>query len=355
MMFNIAFLCSLTGVFLALPHISLAKADAGDEFSNNFATDLAPLLALFGENVAKQFMAGSMGWTDNIIFAMAPLGIITAIVSAIRVSGRPKWLKSVIGRAREGRGNVEIELMSSTSADVCELWDGQSIVRVLGSSSVIELILGDPNSAPFGAPDPPKECYGIFSLVEAKQSRIITETQNSWSDAFPELEKSPPNMALNIFSKRRDSWELYAVAVFGTGVQVIVVALAGLGTYISPWNLIFTKDGKPVDSYAFPLMVIGTSLLVSGMIMCSHIIEASSTEVEYNLRYNVKLAWMQKGETINDQKFESFAFFSQKGHRLRKSVRDTNITGSHRFSLPLLSALLDLLFNFLHSGSYTGP
>lgn len=116
--FCVAFQRPLTAIYLVLLHISLAKADGGDDFSNNFATDIAPLLALFGENVAKQFMADSMGWTDNIIFAMAPLGIITAIVGAIRVSGRPKWLKSVIGRARESRGNVEIELMSSTSTDV---------------------------------------------------------------------------------------------------------------------------------------------------------------------------------------------------------------------------------------------
>ncbi len=346
MMFNITSLCSLMAVHLVLLHISLAKADAGDEFSNNFATDLAPLLALFGENVAKQFMAGSMGWTDNIIFAMAPLGIITAIVSAIRVSGRPKWLKSVIGRAREGRGNVEIELMSSTSADVCELWDGQSIVRVLGSSSVIELILGDPNSAPFGAPDPPRECYGIFSLVEAERSHIIEGTENSWRVAFSELEKSPPNMALNIFSKRRHRRELYAVAVLGTGVQVIVVALAGLETYIYPWNLSFTKDGQPVDSYAFPLMVIGTSLLVSGMIMCSHIIEASSTEVEYDLGYNFKLAWMQKGETINDQKFESFAFFSQEGHTLRKSVRDTKHDRESQVLIATVISLVGFIVQF---------
>src|SRR5438876_4171674 len=87
-------------------------------------------------------MADSMGWKDNIIFAMAPLGIITAIVGAIRVGG-PGWLKSVIGRAREGLANVEVELMSSTSEDVCELWNGHSVVRVMGSPSIIELIVCD--------------------------------------------------------------------------------------------------------------------------------------------------------------------------------------------------------------------
>lgn len=313
----------LTGLYLVLLHISFIKADGGDEFSNNFATDLAPLLALFGENVAKQFMAGSMGWTDNIIFAMAPLGIITAIVGAIRVSGRPKWLKSVIGRAREGRGNVEIELMSSTSVDVCEMWDGQSVVRVLGSSSVIELILGRADLYI----DSIEEYFGIFSFAEAIRTGTIRRLDDLTKlDAnFIEVntfEKSPPNISLNIFSKRGSRRELHAVAVFGTGVQIAVIALAGLETYIDPWNLSFKKNGHPVDSYAFPLMVIGTSLLVLGMVMCSHIIEASSIEVEW-MPSDGQLVWMQKGETINDQKFKSFAFFGQKGRPLQKSIRDT--------------------------------
>lgn len=49
-------------------------ADSGDDFSNNLFSDLAPLLTLFGEQVANQFLSQSMGWADNIIFAMAPLG-----------------------------------------------------------------------------------------------------------------------------------------------------------------------------------------------------------------------------------------------------------------------------------------
>lgn len=72
------------------------------------------LLALFGEKFALQFLSETMGWLDVIIFSMAPLGILTAIVGAIRVGG-PTWLKAIIGRARENRAAAEIELMSSTS------------------------------------------------------------------------------------------------------------------------------------------------------------------------------------------------------------------------------------------------
>ncbi|OHE90617.1 hypothetical protein CORC01_14082 [Colletotrichum orchidophilum] len=115
------------------------SADDGDDFANNLFSDLAPLLALFGERVTMQFMSGAMGWADNIILAMAPLGIITAIVAAIRVGG-PSWLKAVIGRARGNLAVAEAELMSSTSQEVCELWNGQEIVRCMGSPSVVEFI-----------------------------------------------------------------------------------------------------------------------------------------------------------------------------------------------------------------------
>jgi len=99
-----------------------------------------------------QFMSQSTGWADNIILAMAPLGIITAVVGAIRVGG-PSWLKAIIGRARESRAIAESELMSSTSNEVCELWNGQEIVRVMGEGLIREFILLFPNKDHAGSQD----------------------------------------------------------------------------------------------------------------------------------------------------------------------------------------------------------
>jgi len=92
-----------------------------------------------------QFMSQSMGWADNIILAMAPLGIITAIVGAIRVGG-PSWLRAIIGRARENLAAAEAELMSSTSEEVCELWNGQDVVRSMGAAPISEFICLLPTS-----------------------------------------------------------------------------------------------------------------------------------------------------------------------------------------------------------------
>lgn len=115
------------------------ESDSGDAFTFNLLSDLGPLLSLFGEQFAKQFMSESFGWSDHILFAMAPLGIITAMVGAIRVSG-PRWLNAVIGRARENRAIAEQELMSSASHEVCEMWNGQQLVRIPGAPEIRELI-----------------------------------------------------------------------------------------------------------------------------------------------------------------------------------------------------------------------
>lgn len=54
-----------------------------------------------------------MCWLDNLIFACAPLGILTAVTAAIRVGGNGA-LKGLIGRAREPHAQAEIELMRYT-------------------------------------------------------------------------------------------------------------------------------------------------------------------------------------------------------------------------------------------------
>jgi hypothetical protein len=76
---------------------SSANSSAADDFVNNFLSDLAPLLALFGDQATKQFLSLSTSWADNIMVAMGPLGILTIVVSAIRVSNL-KGLKALIGR-----------------------------------------------------------------------------------------------------------------------------------------------------------------------------------------------------------------------------------------------------------------
>ena len=70
---------------------------AADNFAANAFTDFAPLLTLFGDEVTKQFLATSMGIADSILLGVAPIGLMTVIVSAIRVGGN-RLMKSLIDR-----------------------------------------------------------------------------------------------------------------------------------------------------------------------------------------------------------------------------------------------------------------
>lgn len=129
-----------------------------------------------------QFISQALGLADCIALAMAPLGILTIMVSAIRVGG-PTWLKALVGRAKENKAAAELELMSSTSREVCELYNGESIVRCLGSGSVWQYIFlfqrgtGIDN---IGYPDiqfmTPDEAVNAGFLVLEDGTFAVTET-----------------------------------------------------------------------------------------------------------------------------------------------------------------------------------
>lgn len=114
-------------------------------------------------------MSETLTWPDHFIFAMVPLGILTAVTGAIRTGGS-RWMRAVIGRARETRAVAEFELMSSTSHEVCELFNGTHIVRAMGRPQLQQFILLD---------DPARnaahnnEACGIHTLGSAFKDGLI--------------------------------------------------------------------------------------------------------------------------------------------------------------------------------------
>lgn len=111
---------------------------------------------------------------------------MSAIVAAIRVAG-PVWMRAVIGRARENRSSAELELMSSTSRDVGELWNGESIVRCMGRPNVVQLIFIRSE-----ADDP--ETRGLYTLKTALENGKMqyrgTSRENSFQSMYGILMKS---------------------------------------------------------------------------------------------------------------------------------------------------------------------
>ena len=263
---------------------------------------------------------------------MAPLGILTAITAAIRVRG-PSWMKAVIGRARENLATVELELMSSTSHEVCELWNGQGIIRTMGAPEVQEIIYLEDykdyeDREDRGNREDPKT-YGLFTVEKAKRilyeqrtypaingeklqdCELIYQCNAATHDPFflgkgPNSKHDPerkqeihprlaskkndrqeddqperaPNITLNLHP-RSSNLALFCVALFGIFLQVGALVFTGFSVYHPTFSKRFTKDGQPVGEYAYPLMAVGTGLLSLGLLLCTYAVDGGTKETEF--------------------------------------------------------------------------
>ncbi|KAJ4996960.1 hypothetical protein K4K48_007606 [Colletotrichum sp. SAR 10_66] len=214
--------CSLIALCLS----GGVAADGWDDFTNNLASDLAPIISLFGEQATKQYLSESITWLDYFIFAMAPIGILTALVSAIRVCGSPS-LKAFIGRAKEAAGNVEAELLSSTSRNVCELYNGGGIERIIGRPKILEVVL-DRNVADeeFTREGGSAGIYTFADYVRNENHRQEWRpwphregTEPSKGDGPKTSEEYGPNLSHNVSIKRLDDWWFRLVGVIGFVLQ----------------------------------------------------------------------------------------------------------------------------------------
>ncbi|KAI0411473.1 hypothetical protein F5X98DRAFT_357193 [Xylaria grammica] len=303
-----------------------------DDFSNNLATDLAPLVALFGEAPTKQYLSECLTPEDIIIFAIAPLGIITAVVSAIRVRGTPS-LRAFVGRAQEGAGTAEAELCSSTSRDVCELYSNGGIARVFGRPKLLEVV-HDP-LAPleeFSLGNVSKGTAAIYSFGDYREkdrgNQEWAVRQGSWGrrkkysepneradDQKAAARFAPnPNLSINIGIKPLARGWFLAAAAVGLMMQSFVLIWATITRYHYRW----LKDSRE-DVYAIPLTLIGTVLLSLGMALCAYSIESKTKEQAYQraqksaARDQSKMYWVQPGnQIIGDQVFDSFAYSDAK-------------------------------------------
>ncbi|KAK1843838.1 ankyrin repeat domain-containing protein 28 [Colletotrichum chrysophilum] len=292
--------CSLIALCLS----GGVAADGWDDFTNNLASDLAPIISLSGEQATKQYLSESITWLDYFIFGMAPIGILTALVSAIRVCGSPS-LKAFIGRAKEAAGNVEAELLSSTSRNVCELYNGGGIERIIGRPKILEVVLdrnvADEEFTREGG------SAGIYTFADYSGGHC-EGTEPSKDDGPKTSEEYGPNLSHNVSIKRLDDWWFRLVGVIGFALQVGVLVYAATATYY----LRLEKDGEQPSSYACPMVIVGTVLVCGGVFFCAVLVGESTEEEIYqrerNLLERSSLYWLQPAQVHGDQTFEPFCY-----------------------------------------------
>jgi len=282
------------------------------DFATNLFTDLAPLVALFGQDVSKQFLSQSIDWWDDILFAMAPVGILTIVLGAIRVGGHG-WLRNIIGRAREPPSVSEAEFLSSTSDDVSEVWNKRGVVRKVDCNGSIKQILYD---------DTPG-IQTVMSMWEAEFSRepqeqpYITRRDKNQNPLTlpedPEIRRNwnlmPPNLTLNAHKPIDNRYPIATSAVAGIILQAGVIAFQAVVNYHLKW----TMTENLVEGYAFPLASTGTCMVCLGVLICARAIESCTTEVIWipaertkDEKKNLKVMWVQRG---SQEAFASYAIF----------------------------------------------
>lgn len=278
-----------------------AAADDLSDFSNDLVTDVGPLLVLFGESMTRQYLSESTSFVDYFIFAMAPIGIITAIVSAIRVCGH-STLRAFIGRSQEGDGLIEAELCTSTSRDVCELFNKGGITRVLGRPCILELI-----HLP-GKEGKEDDLHLFRHYLESQNDPESSEwtkvEQPFWRSAQPwngldhTIFAPKPNLSLNVCIKKRPRRAFIFIAVLGFILQAGVLALAGVGVWILGWN---STDYAPI------MFITGTIFMCSGMWSCVALIGQTTQEVRYSRnerKPKSRLLWLQSGSKSGQEVFK---------------------------------------------------
>ena len=196
---------------------------------------------------------------------MAPLGVLTAITGAIRVGGA-SWLKRLIGRALENNATVEMELLSSVSQEVCEVWNGKSIIRSTGQPEVKQIIhipaeKGDVSPESFitmnsetwsknyklkklnsvATDTTSKKCFDQSLAISPEQhseKSTVTGRSNERDDSvdpesqlpedtvdleeYKEYKDIPPNISLNTHGES-NSTRLWNYAIIATILQIAVL------------------------------------------------------------------------------------------------------------------------------------
>ncbi|KAF8851447.1 ankyrin [Acephala macrosclerotiorum] len=361
-----------TFLFLATLVAADSSAAQWNAFTNNFATNLAPIIALFGEQVTKQFLSESTSFLDSVIFGVAPLGILTAVVSVIRVYGNAS-LRSFIGRAQEPHGVAEAELCSSTSEDLGELWSSGGICRVFGHPKILEFLYTEKG-----------EFYPKFSALmedEASQSPSCgIDRPMGWFDSkeHPHWEEDTahqgdklandserrldqrfapyPNLSLNIGIQSVPKEILWVTAVFGVSLQLSFFVYATWATF---YKQVLYDDGDRPQLWSFCLAVSGTALVVVGMILCAMLIERRSCERKFKEMAGdgpptpkTVIFWLQPSQWVGGQLFNAFAHSEEKQKYITSWRVDTEPSRKDRDAVkhPLIilwTAILSCLLGFV--------
>ena len=144
--------------------------------------------------------------------------------------------------------------------------------------------------------------------VKTKIEQFMTNTldQEDWEDTGL-VDSLAPNITLNVKGSVVSPIESWMSATVGVLVQGSVLTVSAFVVYSCRWQ----KSGRFVSGYGYPCFLIGTLGVAVGLILCSHVIEGSTTEKTFRPRLDSQMSnWrvlrLQRECIVSEQHFGSY-------------------------------------------------
>lgn len=201
---------------------------------------------------------------------------------------------------------------------MCELWSGNEIVRAVGEPRMKVFLIrkySDQSFQVFDLKEVIKACDYVsdYSLQVTWSDwtikwRVKTEIedQEDWEDTGL-LDSLAPNITLNVKGSVVSPTESWISVIVGILVQGMVLTVSALVVY--SWN--WQKSGRSLSGYGYPCFLIGTIGIAVGLVLCSHVIEGSTTEKTFRPRldpqmFDWRVVCLQRECIVSEQRFGSY-------------------------------------------------
>lgn len=163
---------------------------------------------------------------------------------------------------------VEKELFSSTSEEVCELWNGREIVRMdtKKPGGLTDLIVADFPSDGLATPE-----TRILNIRGANEHEIFMNDHKNDAANLDLITVTASNLSFNIQGTVIAKWEVWFWTLGGFVAYLFTLAFPGLATFYWKWT---RKGGAKVPVYAYWCFLSGSLALMMGLLICANVVKS---------------------------------------------------------------------------------
>ena len=179
-----------------------------------------------------------------------------------------------------------------------------------------------------------QQFQSVRDIAGAYKDRLLTVDPTVSEEEIRAISTEAPNLTLNVTGNIINAWELGLWTALGTALQSLVIAFPAVATYYTQWP----RKGVPVTGYAYWCFVSGTLAMVTGLLICGRVVEASTIEHKFRTTANRtttirRIVRLQMDCNVSSQQFPDYAILNESNEgfiRSRLGPRDQQKPKHHR-------------------------